>query len=304
MGKETATGFTSEEMAELEPGDDDLGETTETIEEDDGGEDTQPSSGSAPPPPPAAKSPQTSSKPPQGHVPQQALHEAREQLKAERARAERMEETFRRFVERQAPPQQPNQQTEQIPDFQTDPVGHLQAKQAILERDLADARRTQSERQQQEQQQTQTQGMLDRYAASVRTFKRDTQDYDAAYQFLADARDRELEMLGFDDPTDRANRMQYEEGVIAGRALHGGKNPAQIFYEAAKARGYKGPAAAQEEDKLARLQKGANGAKTLNGGKAPTSEEMSLQHLSDLQDSDPDAADKLWEKMRRSGRLG
>ncbi len=299
MGKESQAGFTAEEIAELEPGDDIVEETLEQPEpeiEEQEVPETQPA--------PAAKPAQAGGKPPQGHVPQQALHEAREQLKAERARADRLEQTFQRFIERQTPQPQPGTKEDPLPDFQTDPMGNLAARLERAERRNAEFEQRGQQQQQQEQQQGQTQELLNRYAASVRTFKREAQDYDTAYQFVADARDRELEMLGWDDPAERANRLQYEEGVIVGRALRTGKDPARVLYEYAKARGYKGPAPQQEDDKLARLQRGANAAKTLNGGKPPQSEEMTLERLAELQDSDPDAADKLWEKMRRAGKLG
>lgn len=302
MGKEP-NGFTADELAELNAGgDDDLGADTQEGDAEidaDLGEQGEVDIPAAQP----QRQPQNDGKPPKGFVPHQALHEAREQAKAAAARADRMEQMFQRLMERQ-PQQQQGAKEDQLPDFNTDPVGHLAAKLERAERKLADFDQRGQQQQQMTEQQGRTQALMDKYAGSVRTFKRDAPDYDAAYQHLADVRDRELEALGFDDPTERANRLQYEEGLIVGNALRSGKDPARMLYEFAKSRGYKGAAAQQEEDKLARLQKGANAAKTLNGGKAPQNDEMTLERLADLQDSDPEAADRLWERMRKAGRLG
>lgn len=308
MGKEVigSSGFTAEEEAslEIEPGDDVIETPDAPVEVED--EDDEPIA-------PAAGAKPNGAKPPEGYAPVQALHEARAKAKeavaAEKARADKLEQTFQDFLKRstlsptQTAKQEPPKVT--IPDFETDPVGHLKAAQAALDEKLAKYDSEQKERSQREEADARTQTNLQKYANAVSAFKKENADYDAAMQFLMDVRDKELEVAGYTDPTDRSNRLQYEEGLIAGKALNEGQSPASRFYELAKHRGFKGAGASAETSKLDNLVKGAKASKTLaTASAAPTGDEMSLERLAELMDSDPEAGDKLWAKMQRAGRLG
>ena len=53
-----------------------------------------------------------------------------------------------------------------------------------------------------------------------------------------------------------------------------------------------------------RLKKGQQAASSLGNGSGSADNEMTLAHLSELYDEDPDAAGKLFNKMARAGRLG
>lgn len=308
MGKEVVgdSGFTAEEEAslEIEPGDDiiDTPEAPVKVEDDD--EDDAP---------PVAGAKANGAKPPEGYAPVQALHEARAKAKeavaAEKARADKLEQTFQDFLKRStlapAPAAKQEPPKVAIPDFETDPVGHLKAAQAALDEKLAKYDSEQKQRTEREESEARTQTNLQRYATAVSSFKKENADYDAAAQFLMDAREKELEVAGFSDPVERSNRLQYEEGLIAGRALHNGQSPAQVFYELAKHRGYKGAAATAEVTKLDNLVRGAKASKTLaTASTGPSGDEMSLERLAELMDSDPEAGDRLWAKMQRAGRLG
>ena len=151
-------------------------------------------------------------------VPIGALHEARaanKELKAEIAatgdKITRMEALFERFqTEAKAP------QADGLPDYEEDPVGHLHGKIEALQdkldgfekrdtegRDLTQAKDTADAREN---------ALLERYAASIRTFTASTPDFQVAYDFLAKTIDADLIARGYDDPVERSNVIQYEEG--------------------------------------------------------------------------------------------
>ena len=288
-----SSGFTAEEEAELQAGDDIIDDVGQDGE---GGEESQP----------AAKEPEQKAeakpngKAPDGYVPQAALHEARQRGKEDRERADRMEKMFQRLMEDRQQPKQGAKDAE-IPAYDVDPLGHTKGLLDRAVRELQEIKGAHQERTKQEEQYAQTQQKLSQYANAVSTFKRQTPDYDEAFQFLNDVRDKELAVF-IEDPNERAERLQYEEGVIAGRAMAQGKSPAQIFYDLAKHRGF-GAKLAQEENKIERLQKGQQAAKSLGGGKAPEGE-MSLDRLTKLADEDPEEFDKQWRIMQRKGMLG
>src|SRR5205823_1434802 len=120
MSKENESGFTPEEVAELANGDDAL--ETETGEETTSGDTTLTDATTSTD---AGTGKPAVTKPPPGYVPQESLHEARQRIKEEKARADRLESTFQRFMERQGQPD-PKTQAPQIRDPNTDPVGNLE----------------------------------------------------------------------------------------------------------------------------------------------------------------------------------
>lgn len=299
----TKPGFTPEEMAEMES------PAEETAEPESNEPKPEPAK-------PAAKTetPDKAGKPPAGFVPQSALHEAREETKRLKEQNQRFEQMWQRIqTERAENERKAKEQAElaKIPDFQSDPAGHLVAQIGRLQQELSDLRAQGTRMTEAQTQSAQTNDMINRYAQAVGAYARteDGKDFQEAYDFLSKHRDAELAMTpGYADPIARANRLQYEEGLIVGQALLSGQNPAQILHDLAKYRGYKraeapDPNAATKIEQLARGQKAA---KTLNGGanSGTNTEVMSIEHLIELEDSDPDAAAAMWEKMRKRGLLG
>src|SRR5688572_9788461 len=138
-----AQGFTDEEQAELDAAEQE-GAAIDPVESPEPEPEPAPAPQASKDEPPAAQPDPKGAKPPPGFVPQAALHETREELRAHKAESAatkaRMEQMFQQLVQRVGQQQQaqPNGQAQpgQIPDINADPIGHMQAKAEQLEREL------------------------------------------------------------------------------------------------------------------------------------------------------------------------
>lgn len=192
------------------------------------------------------------------------------------------QQTTQRQVEQKAP---------EIPDINTDPIGHFQAKQEMLERQLAEARGFQ----QRQVQMTEQQAHLQKIGAEVsrleQEFAKVTPDYPQAQQHLFQTWAREAQVLGV--PAEEAIRF-YSMQIVQ-RAAQQNKNPAQVAYELAKERGYalqqqKAPEqqAAPKGPSLDTIQKGLAVSKSTSAapGKAATPGAPTIEALLAMDDED------------------
>lgn len=223
--------------------------------------------------------------------------ELQAELRETRDKITRMETVFERFQKEHTPAKG----ADAIPNYDDDPEGNLRGTIAALEQRLGKFEEAEKGREQKSTAQATEQQLLEQYAGSVRAFSKETPDFSDAYEFLAETRDADLKALGYDDPAERENAIKYEEGLIVGRALHRKQDPAKILYEYAKQRGYK-PGDKDDEDKLDRLQKGGDAAKSLAKNKGKTTGEMTLQRLTELADDDPEAFDREWDKWAKTAK--
>lgn len=314
MPKTNAQGFTEEEAAELEAAEQELAATEPPATETPEAEQPEPTDEA----PEVETKPANSDKtrPPTGFVPQQALHEIRKELQEEREKRARMEGAWQQIQQRlngEQKPQQPNghAQPAQIPDYNTDPLGHLQGTIVALQTELASIKGQTQQQTQAQQQQTQYMQVMNRYANDWSALSRTTPDALDAYNWIKADAEAEIEArLPGITPEAKAQLLQQQEELIIANAYRNGHNPAQIVYDLAKKRGFKPKAAPVQEDKLARLQNGQKAAKSLSATKgAPNagSDAMSLEMLSELMASpdeeDRAKADEMWTKMARRGML-
>jgi hypothetical protein len=300
-------GFTADEQAEMDA----AGENEDAVgeaEEVEGAEPeaVEPAPAASTEPGAAAKPGDKGAKPPSGYVPQAALHEARKEGQELRERMARMETLWQQSqAERRQEAARVQQQAQQgqIPDFDSDPIGHLRAQNAILEQNMRQMQGQSQESMRQQEEARQTHAMLENYAAQTREFAKTAPDRDDAYQFLVDHRDKELQALGFADPVQRQARLQYEEGFIAANAMRQGLNPAAAMYEAAKLRGYVKKGSAVGDERLARIVKGQKNSASLGAVKGAGEGDggLSLEALASMSGEE---FDKAWEKARKSGLLG
>lgn len=244
-----------------------------------------------------------------------ALREERERRRAADERAERMERTFQEALKRMpqagaqpgqnAPAQQQQQKPPaQIPDFNQDPIGHLQAQLGVALSKINELQGHTQQQQQVSQQQQQYNQFVDTYRAAVTSYSRTTPDFGDAYNWLAQNATAEIEARY---PGISAQEVQQilnaEEERIVAHAFKTGRNPAEAVYNFAKTRGFKKDPPAQPENKLARLAAGQKAASSLSGGKnAPNGQDnLTLEHLASLSG---DEFDKAWAIMERKGLLG
>lgn len=233
-------------------------------------------------------------------VPLQALHEARARQRELQQEAEVLKT---RMSKMEALWEQLNKQNakEDIPPYEDDPAGHLNAKIATLQKQLEGISQKETQREEQMKAASAERQMLEQYAGSVRAFSQKSPDFNDAYQFLAKVIDDDLQARGITDPVERTRIMQYEEGVMVGRVMHQGGDPAELIYNYAKKRGYKGK---EEDDKLTRIEEGQKAAMSLSTANGKGEGAVTLERLAELSETDPEAFDREWENARRKGILG
>lgn len=191
-----------------------------------------------------------------------ALHKERKLRKAAEAAAAEQKIENARISERVALVQGLIQQsqkvnapvTDQIPDMDTDPVGHFKAKFERLE-----AWKTQQESQATTVSNLQQLGTL--ATQREQEFIKDNPDYTPASIYLQNARASQLKVMGYDDMTIKQT-MANEAMTLAANAINRGENPAKWVYEMAKSLGYKAPT--------------ENVSRETNGVPAPTADEIKV----------------------------
>ena len=196
------------------------------------------------------------SRPATGTVSIKALHEERRlrreaQAEVERARA-RFEERLKvlgevaESVVQSQRPAAPKAEEIAIPDYDTDPIGHLRARQQVLERQVADKDAIITGLSQGQQAQDAASELRNWGLAQENAFvqgnpaenRPPVQDYPQAMAFLKASRHAELEAIGYTDPAARERQVLTDITGIAMVAKQQNANFAERLYNAATARGY------------------------------------------------------------------
>ena len=183
-----------------------------------------------------------------GGDPRKALHEERERRRAIAKERDEIKTNFTKLQSRidtlteiaktATNPQTVSRETPpEIPDVNIDPVGHFKAKDAIREKEIQELRAWKSAQDQRFEQTNNVQRISQIAQVQEAEFKKTTPDYDDASKHLMSQRDAELLAYGVTDPMERKNIIAQDAIQIAAHALGQNKNPAQIVYEMAKARG-------------------------------------------------------------------
>lgn len=241
----------------------------------------------APPPPPPPPQPQEPDPPapareadlepgPEpdaaGRVDKRALDEARitarqlrEQLaKANAEHAANMARLDERFKLLQGAVEQHNQQQQQppqyqIPDFNSDPAGHWEARFRQQEAQTREIAERQSRWETQQQQQREVTDLQTWGIAQEHAFAREQPDYPQATQYLAEARARTLRVMGMNDEAQIRQQVLMDVAALAQRSREQGMNFGKALYDLAKAHGYTGQPQAQQQGN------GANGGNGVAG---------------------------------------
>jgi hypothetical protein len=176
-------------------------------------------------------------KPPPGMVPQGALHQERERRKAAEAQFQALQAELAQIKAQLNPPKEI-----EVPDPVLDPQGFKQFQIDQIKQRAQE--RAEAERQAQENQQTQA--FMTRVAHDVQAFKATTPDYDAALKHAVEGRRAELAFYG-NSPEQIEAQMEVDVKAIAQLAYSQGRNPAELYYEYAKMRGYSATPAPQPQ---------------------------------------------------------
>jgi hypothetical protein len=248
----------------------------------------------APEPEPEAAAPQgevqESPAPPEKQdrtVPLKALQEERQK----RAELERRIAMLEGRVQQQP---QETEQEEEVPDPETDPIGALKYTRQKLD-----------EMRQQSEQQAYIQQLNQIASRAEAEFSQTTPDYIPARNFLRQGRIKELQMFGVPGeqiPVIIAN----EERQLVQAALQQRRNPAEVVYEIAKARGHgvqaAPPPVVAAPDPVAKTElqaaKQAVAPSVSSGGKPPKGE-LTPEALLNLNGAAFDAA---WNKMFKGNK--
>jgi hypothetical protein len=186
-------------------------------------------------------------------------------------------------------------QANRPPSVDEDPVGALRYTQQQLS-DLQSAVAAQ----------VQSQRIQSAYVAGANAFSRANPDFADAYRHMIESRANELRVLGAPDQAI-AQQLRVEEQQMVAAALRAGRNPAEIAYAAAKARGWQprganggGPVAAAPSAGPPGSR--ATAAVALAPGGRANRDGVSAEDVARMSGRDFDAG---WEKLfgKRSGGL-
>lgn len=236
-------------------------------------------------------------------VPLPALQEARAEIKALREKAvlaERLKEEFERFradyyQRQQQLPQQQQQEMPKIPDFNEDPIGHLQARLELQQNALKQMIGAEVQRQQQGQTQEQVVQFGGQVMMEVDEFKKTVPDYMDAYNYVRDLRMKELQALGVTNPIEVQRHIDNSSANLIYAAKQNGINPGQALYNLAKSYGYQTKPAVNAGD-LNTVQQGISQASgSIGKGGGTPSADPTFDAL--LNANNPDDFSKMWNKI-------
>jgi len=225
-------------------------------------------------------------------VPLQALHE-------ERAEKKQLREELRQFREWQAQltqrlQQMPQGQQPQTPDPQTRPLDYINYVLGSVQNSTAELQQWRQQQELASQQRATVQQYADWARGQEAEFSKAQPEYRDAYRFAAESRDKELQALGYSDPGVRADIVRMNTAEIIHNAATQGRNPAELVWEYARARGF-APRnrSADGQAKIAAGLQTAGGK--LNRGGETGEGDLSARDLAGI--SDPDEFEKAWKRV-------
>ena len=222
-------------------------------------------------------------------------------LQQERAEKKQLRDELKAYREWQAQLTQRLQQLpqqQQAPDPQTKPLEYINHVLGTMQASTAELQQWRQQQEQTAHRQAAVQQYVSWATAQEQEFAKTQPEYHEAYRYAADTRDRELQALGYMDPAQRAAIVRQNTAEIIDNAVQQGRNPAELVWEYAQARGFtpKGKRTGGNAEAQAKIAAGLNaaGAK-LNQGGATGEGELSAKDLAGI--TDPDEFEKAWKKV-------
>lgn len=201
----------------------------------------------------------------------------------------------------------PENERSQAPDPNSDPQGYAVWEYERLRKESAENAAWRQQQTQLAQQNQQLQQAAAWTQAQEAEYTKTQPKYPDAFKFAVEARTKEFTALGL-NPAQIQQALQADNQQILGLAIQQSKNPAQLIWDYAQAKGFQIVAEQKKvpdlDDKVKTITKGQEAAKGVSGtsGGAP-SEINNLQDLaaasSDMSDDEfSKAFDKLVPKMK------
>lgn len=253
----------------------------------------------------------------------EAANEARKQAEARRAEVEakyaqdmaKLNERFQVVAQTlaQGQPRAEQPKPVEIPDVNTDPIGHFQAKQAVLEQKLAEYEKKFGAVEQTSQQEQQLRRVGEAVRNAEAEYAKAVPDYPQSQEYLMSQWAAEADAAGL--PREQVIRARALE--IAAHAGRTGMNPAELAYKLAGSRGYQKANGQQQQAQPQQAQQRGPSIETLqrgmNASRSPSSApgraaagELSAEAI--LRMEDAEFAKKFggrdnaaWEKLFLSG---
>lgn len=223
---------------------------------------------------------------PDGFVPHGALKEERMARQAAIARAEQAERDYaekmaklEKRLELLANPPPP------VPKFEDDPAAHLKHQTEAVRAEIEPLKEQLAQSRQQQEQAAAEQRLTQAVSAAEAEFAQKTPDYLDAISHMQRIADNRLQIMGVDDPAQRAQIIRRDAMALAVRALQAGKSPAEMAYQLAKIEGY--TAAASNSKIIENIQKGQKASPSMPaGGQKPPTETSALAALEQMDDEE------------------
>lgn len=229
-----------------------------------------------------------------------ALKEERElrkqiqqELAEQREAAKKMSEAVEKLVLGK-----PQSDEVQIPSYDEDPLGHLNAKLEMANKRIEQLSNFEKQSTENATQSARQQRLMADYQSNAMAFAKDNPDFGQAYQYLVTEMHKDFMAQGYSDQEARdavvRNEMQLAESQMSRR-----ENPAKVIYELAKRRGYqqqpqKAPQNNLQEnkEKVDRVERGIKASRSLNGkGESPRNHVPTLEELNEMSDKEFDQFD-------------
>ncbi len=244
-------------------------------------------------------------------VPLKALQEERAEKKQLREELKAYREWQAQLAQRlqQTPFTQGQQAQQSMPDPQQDPLGYINHVLGNVQNSTAELQQWRKQQEQAAQQRAAVHQYASWATAQEQEFAKSQPEYHDAYRYAAEARDRELKALGYDDPNQRAAIVRTNTAEIIHNAMQQGRNPAELVWEYARARGFTarrersamdGGAGRGTRDgsvdgaaKIAAGMQVAGGK--LNQGGVAGEGELSARDLAGI--TDPEEFEKAWKRV-------
>jgi len=235
--------------------------------------------------------------------------EVQKQIDGIRSENEQLKQTFNRILTK-AQEQAQAAEEANTPSMQDDPVAHLAAENAKLKQKMAQFEKFQEQSYQAADMESKQQAFVRAYREKAAEFEKVTPDFRDAYQYLLEQRQAELEIDW--SPEEVEQILREDEAALVAKALSSGRNPAESIYKMAKLRGFSGKGniqtntgskvsdkIAENEQKIANLERGIKASKTINGAGHNVPDTLSLEAVASMDDDEFEKLD--WNKLMKLG---
>ena len=210
--------------------------------------------------------------------------QAEQQLQQVMAYQQQMAGAMNQLRQMVAPPQVPQQQLPQVPDFESDPAGHLRHQLEVTQQVIGQMRQQEMARQQQAAAESALAQAENAVVSQEQSFAAQHNDYYEAVDFMRTKLRARFDTLGV--PKEHLDQAVAQDLRAFGlKAMQAGANPAEKLFQLAKIEGYNGSAQTNAQ-KLSTIAKGAAATRGGRSSAPAASGELTLEQASQMSHKD------------------